>query len=986
MPSRDNTAMVRRTASPRFVGRGAELAVLRDAFERARTGPEPTLVTILGEAGVGKSRLVSEFVAGLPARVLVGACAMIGEDGPPYGPFLPALRALGSLPEADGGGPPGLVGSTARAWFFQATVDRLEIAARETPVVIVLEDFQWSDRASRDLLDFAVRCLPPSPVLVAITVRTDDLERGHPVASFLAELSRHERSERLELGGIDRDASAALLTGLLGDLPAREIQDIARRAGGNPYFLEELAAAARRDDRLPASIREFVEGRLADLPAGPAALVAAVAVADRACDEATLAEFTGLDRDQIAGLAAIAVERRLLESDGTRGAYRLRHGLIGEVVVRDTSPADRRRLHRAVARHLRLAAGRKDAARAAEIAYHLDQANDVEAGLPASIDAADAAERVFAYSDASRQWGRAIDQLDALAEPPDHLDPSWLLERSAIAAARAGEPEVAIEREQRLLGRLLRQGDRRLLAASWSRLSVWQWDAGHAVGVPESSARAVEQLPDLEVDATTASVLCAHARLLMLMSRYAEALPVAREAVAAAAAHAPDLEANARITLGATMTGLDEVDDGIAEIRAGLDLARTLGLPDEIARAVLNLDYAYWATGRLREALQVTLDGIDELRALGVQSAFGAMFIANAGEKLAELGEWDEARSRFEEVRLDQTEGVTGIDARTSAADLAIGQGRFGEARRLLDQAIARAAEVNTGAVAVRLQVVSAELAAWEGRPADGLAALDAAQAALIPDDRAVYAPRLAAIGLRLLADEAAVARAMRNREVLPGLIARSSAFMDLIPHSMLPPGQPADRGAAFALLATAERSRLRRLADDEAETSQHDPWLEAAAAFDDRGSPYPAAYARFRHAEALLSTRGDRSTASNELRSSYHTAVRLGAQPLLSEVRALATQARIALDPAADRSVPATPAADRPAGLTEREMDVLRLLTLGRTNREIAGALFITEKTAGLHVSNILAKLQVSNRVEAAAAAHRLGVDRSEEAVTPSA
>jgi DNA-binding CsgD family transcriptional regulator len=138
---------------------------------------------------------------------------------------------------------------------------------------------------------------------------------------------------------------------------------------------------------------------------------------------------------------------------------------------------------------------------------------------------------------------------------------------------------------------------------------------------------------------------------------------------------------------------------------------------------------------------------------------------------------------------------------------------------------------------------------------------------------------------------------------------------------------------------------------------------------------PYPTAYARFREGEARLAARGDRALATTSLRAALDIAERLEAEPLAREITALATRARLDLAPDAAETDPEVidPAAE--FGLTAREREVLGLVALGRTNRQIAEALFITENTAGVHVSNILGKLGVPSRGEAAAVAYRLGL-----------
>ena len=175
---------------------------------------------------------------------------------------------------------------------------------------------------------------------------------------------------------------------------------------------------------------------------------------------------------------------------------------------------------------------------------------------------------------------------------------------------------------------------------------------------------------------------------------------------------------------------------------------------------------------------------------------------------------------------------------------------------------------------------------------------------------------------------------------------------------------------AAWHATAAAERTRQQGPSDPAA-------WAAAVTAWGRLGQPYRAAYAGFRQAEALLAA-GDRDTAAMVLGRAAEITGRLGARPLDAEVQALARRARLDLAPHAAVAAPAS-GASTPAeqlGLTPREVEVLALVAAGRSNRQIAQALFISPKTASVHVSNILAKLGVAGRVEAAAIAHRLGLD----------
>lgn len=175
------------------------------------------------------------------------------------------------------------------------------------------------------------------------------------------------------------------------------------------------------------------------------------------------------------------------------------------------------------------------------------------------------------------------------------------------------------------------------------------------------------------------------------------------------------------------------------------------------------------------------------------------------------------------------------------------------------------------------------------------------------------------------------------------------------------------EAGGPSRAVAEAEFSRIA--GPDQA------AWTTAVAAAERSGELYATAYARLRLADAMLGERETRSRADDQLRRAFEAATQLGAVPLAAEIEALATRARIQLRVTVAQAVPTAARAGSGLGLSERELEVLALVGQGRTNRQIAQQLFITEKTAGHHVSNILSKLGVVNRLEAASIAHRAGV-----------
>jgi DNA-binding NarL/FixJ family response regulator len=228
---------------------------------------------------------------------------------------------------------------------------------------------------------------------------------------------------------------------------------------------------------------------------------------------------------------------------------------------------------------------------------------------------------------------------------------------------------------------------------------------------------------------------------------------------------------------------------------------------------------------------------------------------------------------------------------------------------------------------------------------------------------RALRVEAEAAERARAARDDAAVADAERRGE---DLLARLVA---------IDPGEvPAGYLALIDLgrqIGIAEASRIAGGSDPEA-------WARAAAGATARPMVFEAAYARYRQAEALLASRGSRDGAAAILTSAREVAAGLAARPLIEAIDGLAARARLALGEAADVAEPETTDEPDPIAaydLTARELEVLRLLAAGRTNRQIGEELFISESTAGVHVSRILGKFGVAGRVEAATIAARLGI-----------
>jgi len=1009
-------AMTATLTSATFVGRTEELARLAAAADRAAAGT-PTAVVVGGEAGVGKTRLVGELVASARqagATVLVGGCVELGGEGLPFAPLIEALRGFVRdldepelaqlvpgrarvelarlLPELGPGGPgpdaagswvggPGAeprgsgLGSEQRR-LFELLLVLLERLGSERPAVLVVEDLHWADRSTRDLLAFLVRNLRHGRLLLVMTYRSDELHRRHPLRPFLAELDRGRRAERLELARFGRDEVAAQLAGIQGTPAPPELTErIHARSDGNAFFVEELAATAAADGELPPSLRDTLLARI-ELLAEPTQQVLGVAAAAGArVGHDLLAEVAGLpDAELLAGLRE-AVSAHVLLVAADDGAYGFRHALVKEAVYAELLPGERTRLH---ARFAAALAGRDaggDPGLAAELAWHWYAAHDLERALPAAVEAGRAAERAFAYAEAQRQFERALELWDRVPGATAGLDKAELLARAGEAAANAGAADRAVALVRGALAEVAPGRDPLLAGQLTERLGFHLRIAGRP-GAMEAYQEAIGLVPPGPT-VERARVLAGLGQALMLRARFAEAIATCEEAIQVArAAGSPAVETHALCSLGTAMARIEDPDDGLAALGEARRLAAELGLAKDEARACVNLSDLLNDLGRLEEAVVVAMEGIEVATAAGLRRTFGVFLAGNAAAALYNQGRWDEtAELTAAYLELGDDEDLNTVTLRQSMAMLDAGRGHFESAlghvraaRRLAgDEFIAVQYPPN-------LAAAEAAVAAWRGRLEEAAAAVAGGLAALQGPLVDLRACLLLAIGLRVEGERARLATARHDHETLTD--ARLVAD-ELVQWAR---GTFAGSRVAWrrAVLATCEAEWARVQGEPDPER-----WLAAVAAWEESGHPYPLAVARWRAAEALLAGRGDRTLVAELLRRSHATASGLGAEPLRGELERLARLGRVDLRPRDPSGAPAGPtpeptdaaAAGVALGLTARELEVLTLVAEGRSNRQVAEALFISAKTASVHVSNILAKLGVASRVEAAAVAHRHGL-----------
>ncbi len=986
--------MATRVTSTRLIGRTAELAELEAAFAAASDG-HPSIAFVAGESGVGKSRLVSELSARAKARggrTLCGECVELGEGELPYAPLVAALRPL--LREAD----PVLqeVGDIARAELatllpelaagareqrprldeiagaaqrrlFEALLTLLDRLGREDPVLLLLEDIHWADSSTRAFLAFLARAMSTERVLAVCTYRSDEMHRRHPLRPLLAELERDPDARRVELARLTRTELSEQLADILDTAPDGGLVDrLYGRSEGNPLFAEELLAAGG-DGRgaLPPTLRDALMVRTERLPEAAQEVLRVLAVAQRA-DHALLADASGLDASELRGALREAAASHLIVASND-GMYRFRHALLREVVHDDLLPGEHAELHLALARALerRAAAGAEDVWITAGMAHHFRSAGDQPAALRASVQAAAASARVHAHGEAAGLLERALEiwervpEAEALAGA-SHAD---VLVRAA-AAHRSNVDDHRRAELLRLAVAELEEGeDPHRLAEVLGELASAQWSLGRGEESRATLRRALDLLPEDDRSAERAELLSRRVAFLMLQGRYLEVREQAPEALEAArAVGAEHMGAPILNRLGVAHYALGEPEEGAAAFDEAVRVARETGQAIDEAFVAANRGDALHRSGRSREGLKAVIaaqagvpDGSRAARWLAMQRAeieFG-------------LGEWDTAEAHL--PHRGRLTGTTLAYFNLTRASLLLGRGDTRAARPLLEEtarilALSLEPQYLAGSGALRGEL--------ERREGDLVAARAVVEDAI---DRIEFCSEdgerlaeVACVGVRVEADAAERARDLGDEEAERGARLRAEMMQARVQAAAEDLDLPVP--SAHAASAAADVARA---------AGETDPALFAAAAeaWAALERPYPAAIARFAEAEAHLRA-GDREATVTAARAAAEGARALGSRWLVDEVEGLAARARLRLGAAPPAAADGDDADEAAFGLTPRELQVLRLLAGGATNREIGAQLFMAEKTASVHVSRILSKLDVRSRTEAAAVAHRHGLE----------
>jgi DNA-binding CsgD family transcriptional regulator/tetratricopeptide (TPR) repeat protein len=984
-----------RIMSPVLVGRAGQLAVLDAALAPARRGG-PSVVLIGGEAGVGKSRLVREFAARSRAggaRVLTGGCVELGTDGLPFAPFTAVLRDLvrdlgvdgvarllpgGAardfarlLPEF-GAADSGADDIVARARLFEQVLALLERLADDGPVALVIEDAHWADRSTRDLLAFLVgRQQILDGVLIIVTYRSDELHRTHPLRPLLAELGRLGWVERMDLPRLDRRHADELVGRLLGREPEPSLADqVYLRAEGNPLFVEELLCDCDRGvmTMLPASLRDLLLISVQRLPDETQEVLRAASAGGQRNGHALLMAVTGLPDDVLSRALRPAVEANVLTADAD--GYAFRHGLIREAVMDDLLPGDHTRLHIRFAEVLGADPGLVPPGRAViEQAHHWYAAHDTVGALVSSWRAAAEAGRALAHAEQLTLLARVLELWDMVPDAEQRIGASHLsvLEHAAAVAKTADEDERGAAFASAALDEVDAAAEP-VRAARLLQTRALLRKHSHKGDLHADLRAALDLVPPGVADAVRAQVL-----LNMAQNTWPKHGPEAAAAIDEAlelARRTGDAATEADVLPELAIVQSRSGDDATAleTLRLARVIARRAGAYEPLLCAVTNEAHVLEGIGEHEQAAEVARAGIASAEDYGLARRTGTFLAINMAEPLVSLGRWDEALEVIEHALAQSPPHVTRANLRQLAGDVALRRGDPASAAESVAAARAALGAASGGGHDVRfhgqylipLLRLDLELRLAEGKPAEALVVADATGGLDLAGDPRYAWPLLAA-GAR------AVTAATQDGRAAGALAAQAADLLTRLRAlaAELPAISPVQHANRLTFRAEAIRAEHAGRTTGEYLAA----FDAAAAAWEHVGQPYPLADALLRGAEAALAA-GDRDGAAERLRRAGELADGLGARPLAREVAALARSARIgqAAEHAGPRSATATP-----LGLTAREFEVLRLVAEGRSNPEIAARLFISAKTASVHVSNILAKIGVASRGEAAAAAHRL-------------
>lgn len=946
-----------------LIGREAELSMLTDVLAEVPSG-KGGLVLIAGEAGVGKTRLADEVLARSELLVLRGSAP---PEGTPYGPIVGVLRAylravpdglrdVGPLERYLGVLLPEL-GSASERPDMQTLVESIrrafhEIGRRDASVVF-LDDLHRADQATLNLLDGLSVSLEDERLLVLAAYRTDQIPRGHPLRRLRAELRRANRFREVFLHSLDASQTAELVARILGKAPTRALATaVYERTEGLPFFIEELTAALASTRRLRDG-GEVVDLRSVEGVPLPQTIKDAVLLltdgiseTGRRALELAAAAGTHVDPDVLNDLVddddlEELIEAGLLVETLDRSAA-FRHDLVREAIYQDIPWTRRRAHHRLLGERLE-ALGAPPGA----IAEHWVAAREPHRARPMLLAAAESFFAIHGYREAARALRRALevwpeeDESGRLAAV-ERLGQCEELCGELSQAVRAYE-EVAEGRRATHDSKALAEAERRLaslyeLQANWERALA-------------ARARAAEEFARAGLPGEAASERLAAASHL----RSAGDLTAALDLITVAASEVeragrPDLRALSLALEGSVRAKLGQGRAGVELCREGFSQALADDLPGVAAQAYFLMADALENAPDYPAAIDAYTAAFQFCRAKDLRDAAQVCF-ACLSPVLMHIGQWDRAVAVCRQVLNEaQAPPVARHAVMVELGMIHALRGETKSARRLLASALAfgRASELFPMEIHGLLGL--SRLDDLEGKDASAAQrATELVERCWAKEERHYSVPALR---------WATTFFARRGEQ------SQAAACAELL-SSMATTG-----GTSETLAALAHALGEIALLDDDGERAAGH-FERALDALSGLTVPHDRAEIQVRAAVALVAA-GKRDRGIEHLVSAYRAARKLKARPLAGR----AVEELASLGEKVERRLGQRALADlERGGLSRRELEVIRLLEPGRTNREIGRELFLSARTIDMHVRNILAKLGCRSRLEAVRKAEELGL-----------
>lgn len=992
----DHIRMPERPREEVFVGRRREMEVLRGGVEAALSG-RGRLVMLVGEPGIGKTRTAQEVSIHAElrgAQVFWGRCYET-PGAPPYWPWVHVMRGYlqhrdsGILREQLGSGaadiaemvpevrqrvpdlpsiPPLADPEQARFRLFDAVTTCLSRAAHDRPLVIVLDNLHWADRPSLLLLEFLTREIGASRILVLGTYRDIEVSRQHPLSETLGELSRDRPLQRLQLQGLSREDVGQFIALAAGDPPPQDlVGTVHRQTEGNPLFVTEvvrllvqegeLSSEGLRRQRslsfkIPAGVREVIGRRLNRLSWSCNRLLGMASVIGRefAIEELRCVMDGPLTEPFLETLHEALAARVIEEVPEALGRFQFTHVLIRETLYDELTLPRRATLHRRTGEVLEALYQKALEPHLARLAYHFGesaQTGDVEKAIAYAARAGDRARALLAFEEAIDHYEKAVRLLES-KQPVDEARRCAFLLARGEAQSRAGEHPQA-------MGTFLRAAEiARALGSAQvlGRAALGFEDSSWRPGLPgDAAVRLLEEALNVLEDGDSelkARVLAALSRAFIFTGGLERAEIIGRQAVQMARRLGDP--ATLAATLQASLSARWRPENLRARLAAATEVIR---LAEEAGDRALMLeasswrlfdlmelgdlpavDVQLWAHRRLAEELHQPFYLYTNVSFQAMRAVFEGRFAE--GERLAQ-----EALAIGQRLRGQDAFGVFGVQMFTLRRE----QGRLQELVSAVRHFVEMAPEASRWRPGLALIYSELNLREEARAEFEAIAAHDFVD---IPRDGMwvtcmAYLTEVCAF----LGDE-------RRAAIL---------YQALLPYArrnILVGTTVACFGAACRYLGMLAATMQR--------------WEESGRYFADGiemnarlGAKPWLAHTQHQYALMLLSRRqaGDHQRAAAFLNEALVIGRELGMHGLEARVTALLEQIR---------SQPQQGGL-YPAGLTQREVEVLRLIAAGRSNRDIAETLFISQYTVASHVRNILTKIGAANRTEAATFALRHGL-----------